>query len=115
MTRLVEAVIARLRSASGLIVVRSVEELLAGLKSASNPATFATLVATPLVAAVVVMVTRAFVPLTKGTKSQIKTPSTLLHVPWVLVAETNVTEEGSVSVSTNDVAIEGPLLFIVIV
>src|SRR6266404_7401544 len=102
-----------LKSASGLIVVSKVDELLAGLKSASNPATFATLVATPLVAAVVVMVTRAFVPLTKGTKSQITTPATLLQVPWVLVAETNVTESGSVSVNTSDVAVEGPLLLIV--
>src|SRR6266850_6615710 len=105
----------KLKSASGLIVVSKVEELLVGLKSASKAATLATLVATPLVEAVVVIVTRALVPLIKGIKSQIRTPSTLLQVPWVLVADTNVTDEGRVSVNTSDVAVDGPLLFIVIV
>src|SRR5260370_38119758 len=105
----------KLKSASGLMVVSRVDELFAGLKSASKADTFATLVASPKVEAVVVIVTRALVPLINGTKSQIRTPLTLLHVPWVLVADTNVTDEGRVSVNTIEVTGDGPLLFIVIV
>jgi len=114
-TELVETVIARLRSASELIVVRRVEALLLGLKSASKEVTLATFVATPLASGVVTIVTRAFVPLASVPKSQNRPPSTLLQFPRVFVAEMKVTLGGSASVNTSDVAAEGPLLLIVMV
>ena len=109
-TELLGVVIPRARLACELMIVGSVEELFAGLKSASKAVTEAELLAVPPSTAVVVMVTRAPAPLFRGLNPHTIVPLILLQLPEVFVTSTKLTKGDSMLVSTMAVAIEGPLL-----
>lgn len=102
-------------SVSGVMVVSRMDELLPGLKSASNALAAGALATVPLVIAIVLMVTRAPAPLANVPILH-TTPSPLVvQLPMVLVAEMNARLEGIGFVNTTKVAAEGPLFVMPIV
>jgi hypothetical protein len=99
------------RSAEAVTLVLALAVLLALLKSFSVAVTLALLVMTPPdVGAVTVMVTVADPALAIAPRLQVTVPALWLQVPWVAVADTNVTPLGRVSVRVTPVAPLGPAL-----
>src|SRR5438132_520610 len=99
------------RSAEAITWVVADAVLLALFGSDSLPVTVALLVMVPAVAgAVALIVIVALAPEARGPTAQVTVPEALVQVPWVELADTNVTPEGSVSVTVAPVAASGPLL-----
>jgi hypothetical protein len=104
------------RSAEAVTVVVAVALLFALLGSLSAAVTLALLVMVPPeVGAVTVMVTVADPALAIVPRLHVTVPLACVHVPWVGVADTNVTPAGSVSVRVTPVAVLGPALLTVTV
>src|SRR5438309_29244 len=89
----------------------AVELLFAGFGSVWLPETVAVLVIlVALAGAFTTMVIVAVAPEASEPMLQVTVPEALVQVPWVELAETNVTPEGRVSVTVVPVAPFGPLL-----
>src|SRR5712664_1640369 len=102
------------RSARRCTVVVAVAVLFPGVGSVSFPLTLAVLLRVapsavvagmPTTIVIVALALGASVPMV-----QVTVPLAWVQVPWVEVAETNVTPVGRVSVAVTPVACEGPLL-----
>jgi hypothetical protein len=99
------------RSAAAVTVVVAVALLFALLGSASVAVTLAVLVIVPLeVGALTTIVTVADPALAIVPRLHVTVPLACVHVPWVAVADTKVTPEGSVSVTVTPLAPLGPAL-----
>src|SRR5881396_2189084 len=100
------------RSAEATMVVDADAVLLAVFGSASLPLTEAVLVMVPAVAgAVALMVIVALAPEGRLPTEQVTVPDACVQVPWLELAETEVTPLGRVSVTVTPVAALGPLFF----
>src|SRR5579864_8079272 len=99
---------ARERSATGMMVTEALAELFAGTGSDSLNAAPAVSLKVPSVMAVAVMVKVAL--LLEGSVPRVKVTALpfVLQVPWLVVADTNCTAAGNVSVTTSEVAAHGP-------
>src|SRR5437660_9496 len=96
---------------AALTVVAAVAVLLAALVSVSVEVTAAVLVMLPVVVgARTMMVTVALAPLLMAPRLPVTVVPAVVTVPWLGVAETNVTPAGNVSVSVTLVALPGPAL-----
>jgi len=83
--------------------------------SISLLATLAVLVIVPAVLGVTMIVMVALAPLASVPRLQVTVLPDRLQLPWLDVTETNVTLDGSVSLTLTFVAVPGPLLMTVIV
>jgi hypothetical protein len=98
-------------SAEAVTVVVALALLFALLGSAWVAVTVALLVMTPPeTGAVTAIVTVALDPLARPPRLHVTVPALWLQVPWVAVADTNVTPLGRVSVRVTPVAPLGPAL-----
>src|SRR5437773_12038195 len=94
-----------------LIAVTTEAALLVGLGSNSNGAAFARFVADPVAVGFTIIVTVAVAFLARFVRVHVSvaTPSKVKEVPWVLVAETRLTNGDKTSVTVKEVTDEGPL------
>src|SRR5947209_6544742 len=90
-------------------VVDVLAVLLPGLGSGSLAVTLAVLLSVPASVGVTTIVTLALLSNARFPRLQATVPLACAQVPWVDVAETNLTPAGNVSVSVTPVAAEGPL------
>jgi hypothetical protein len=102
-----EAVFVTARSADAVTAVVTLAELLAVLGSGSVAVTDAVLVMLPAATGLMMMVTVAVAALARVPRLQL---TAAVQVPWLGVAETNVTPVGTASVKVTPVAGDGPLL-----
>src|SRR5437879_4503251 len=82
--------------------------LLAAFGSGSLPPMVAVLVMVPAAVGLTVIVIVALAPEASEPTAQVTVPEALVQVPWVELAETNVTPEGRVSVTVAPVPASGP-------
>src|SRR6266567_8372660 len=110
-TGLAEPVWPKVKSARALIALTIEAALLAVLGSNSNGAAFARFVADPVAVGFTMMVTVAVAFLARFVRVHVSvaTPSKVKEVPWVLVAETRLTNGDKTSVTVTEVTDEGPL------
>ncbi len=101
------------RSATGLTVVVALAELLPRLTSAAAELTLAWFVIEPWLCGTTLIETLALPALAIVPSGHVTVPEDSEHVPWEGVAETNVTPDGSVSVSCTDGALDGPAFWVV--
>ena len=99
-------------AAAVTLVITGGVVLLVGLGSPVGLFTLATLVSVPLAGALTVTVKLLAWPLANAPKFQLTTPALLLPLPLAL---TKVTPAGRLSVTDNDVAVEGPRFVTVMV
>ena len=107
-TEATPSVLAIRRSAAGVTVVVSMSELFARAGSDVVADTVAVSVISPSIVVVTTIVTVAVAPNGTTPSGQVTTPAACEQLPWLGVADTNVTDPGSVSVTTTPVASEGP-------
>ena len=99
---------------TGFTVVDAVLLLLPVLGSVTPLVTLAVLLMVPVTVGVTIIVTFAETPLPNVPRLQV-TVLVPLQLPWLGVADTNVTPAGKVSVTVTPVALFGPLFVTVIV
>src|SRR5581483_9332933 len=111
-TELAEAVLVTARSATGLTVVVTEAELLAGVGSGSVAVRLAALVTegAAIACGLTTIVAVAFAPLANDPRLQVTVPLACEHEPWLELAETKLTVSGKTSVMSTLVAPPGPLL-----
>jgi hypothetical protein len=95
------------RSADAVTGVLRVAVLFPGTGSVSLAATLAVFVTVPAAVGVTTIVTVALAALARVPRLQL---TAAVQVPWLGVAETNVTPVGTASVKVTPVAGDGPLL-----
>ena len=98
------------RFAAEFTVVTAVDPLLAVLGSPVAEITLAVLVSVPSACGVTLIETLALPVLIRLPSEHETVPADCEQLPWVGVAEVNVTPGGSVSVRVMPVAVEGPAL-----
>ena len=103
------------RSATGVTVVVSLSVSLAGTGSDVVADTVAVSEISPSIVVVTTIVTEAIAPNGTTPSGHVTTPAAGEQLPWLGIAETNMTEPGSVSVTTTPAASEGPRLVTVMV
>jgi hypothetical protein len=94
------------RSADAVTVVVTVAVLFPGMGSVSLAATLAVFVTVPAAVGVTTIVTVDLAAFARLPRLQL---TAAVQVPWLGVAETNVTPEGSASVRVTPVTGDGPL------
>ncbi len=102
------SVLAIARSAAAVTVVLWLAVLLAGTGSGVVDDAVAVSVISPSIVVVTMMATVTAAPLAIVPTGHDTTPAACEQLPWLGTAETNVTEPGSVSVTTTPVASDGP-------
>ncbi len=107
-TEATPSVLAMRRSAAGVTVVVSLSVSFAGTGSDVVADTVAVSVIGPSIVVVTTMLMVAVVPNGTTPSGQVTTPAACAQLPWLGVAETNITEPGRVSVTTTPAASEGP-------
>src|SRR6266850_508174 len=106
-TGLGAAVSVKARSTDAVTGVFTVAVLFPGAGSVSLATTLVVFVTVPVAAGLTTMVTVALAALARVPRLQL---TVVVQVPWLGVAETNVTPAGTASVRVTPVAGDGPLL-----